>query len=93
MRCRASGHVGELRGLLAEWQQRIAFGAARAAARVFAQEKQHEGEDETKADGQGERYDVHEEESLVLPEGGGAICGLGPPVRWPDDRTAVAMVE
>jgi hypothetical protein len=51
--------AGESGRLLAERQQGIAFSAAEAAARVFAEEKDHEGEDETETDREGERNDGH----------------------------------
>ena len=42
-----------------EGEQRIAFGTTERAARLLAQKKHHEGENETETDCEGERDDGH----------------------------------
>jgi hypothetical protein len=57
------GHSGvrETGIFFSQWQQRIAFAAAEASARLLEQEEDHEGENKTEADGQREGYNGHGE--------------------------------
>lgn len=55
----ADGHPCEDDLFLAEREQRIAFGAADAAARVFAQEENDKGKNQREADREGEWDDRH----------------------------------
>jgi hypothetical protein len=53
--------VREARRFVGEREQRITLGRAHLAARVFAEKKYHEGEDQAEADREGEWDDFHDE--------------------------------
>ena len=51
------GALSQTRRLIGERQQRLTLRTGETAARMLAEKKQHKGEDQTKADGEGERDD------------------------------------
>ena len=52
-------HVRKTWRFLRERQERVTFSTAEVTARVLAQEKNHEGENEAKADDDGKGNDGH----------------------------------
>jgi hypothetical protein len=65
--------ASESGGLFAERQQGIALSAAETTTGMFAEEKDHEGEDETQTDREGERYDGHGDADLRVGTGIGRV--------------------
>jgi hypothetical protein len=62
----ARWRVRQAGGLVGKWEQRIALGAAQAAAGLLAQEKRDETENEAKTDREGEGNDGHGDGELGL---------------------------